>query len=88
MMTNATAASFVTVLQHVEPAASKAEAAEMAIAMRLQDGSLGARVIGDGCRKGFAVQGFFVDEPTATWFPDGTRRVSAPISLINSLQAA
>jgi hypothetical protein len=73
---------YVTCLQHVEPAATYADALLMASAMLLQDGCLTARVIGDGAVKPHAAQGFFDDVPGVTWFPDGTRRVVAPASLL------
>lgn len=77
----------IPVLQHVEPAKSAAEASEYVEAMRAQQGSLGARVIGDGVTKAFAAQGFFEDEPEATWFPDGTRRVFISQAFLDRLEA-
>lgn len=57
----------------------------MVSGLRSQAGCIGARVIGDGNTKPWAAQAFFPDEPDATWFPDGTRRVMAPEYLLDAV---
>jgi len=66
------------VVQVVETAKTIADADKMLQCLRLQDGFISGRTIGDGHTKPFAVQAFFEDCGRVDWLPDGMRRVLAP----------
>lgn len=73
-----------TVIQYIEQAGSEAEAFDILDLLDGMEDCLGARVIGDGKRKPWAVQAFFkIDQCVkGASLPDGCRAVQIPNSLI------
>lgn len=75
-----------TVIEHICKAKDREEAAMMCKAERQQQGCIGARVIGDGHTKLFAVQSFYPDEPELTSeqisFVAGLNRRLCPESML------
>ena len=76
------AEKWVWTIQVVESGKNLNEASEMLESLRLQDGFLSGRIIGDGTIKPYSAQAFFEDTEQARmsdgWLPDGMQRCLTP----------
>ena len=73
-------------IQVIEAGKSLGEAQEMLESLKLQDGFLAGRIIGDGHHSSYAAQAFFEDSEghkmADGWLPDGMKRVFTPSWLL------